>query len=532
MTKNRSSFIRIVSMLLVAVAMLAFTTACGGDTEIDRKEATEIVDGAMAKLETNAHTVTVSSYISSTDFGIAEAIGENRSTVQITIDGDSYAFTEKRGTERIEYLFVDDVLYVNESFIGIITKQSFAVAKTAGMTDDEYRDLLVNMQNKKNENYENFVGRYLEDIILTDYEGFSRDTDRDGRLTLVLGPIKESVAERMQDELGNWTEAFDSIKESYMDRDRSTVTVKLDEEGRPESITTIYALAIVFQDDYRALVSFVNEMTYSYENSKLATPSDAKGYIDMEEGYLGLLNQSFTVTSDVITKAEADSTVIAKLQNVFGQHNIVRVDKDNFEVKYPFVGAEDAALKYSAQTILVGDVMFVKDEYDYSGEISCDLSKYKLTAAGLDTYYKNVVMVSFIPAFARDFVDINVTKDDDGNSVITCSGLTESYFYQLYDSFNVNYTGGKVLVPQETGCTYTVVIDPSGRYLKSELAVWVTVLDDAKSQIVVGEEYYCVRRTFDYAEAEAFYKDAAEGESWVRIPEDQDKYQDPYGAFN
>ena len=529
MTKNKKLFVRIISTFIVASVLLAFATACGDDGEIDRKEATEIVEGAMAKLETNAYTVTVTSYVSSTDSEIATAIGENRSSVIITLDGDSYAFTEKRGTESIRYLFVDDVLYVNESFIGIITKQSYAVNKTADMTDDEYREKLAEMQKEKNENYENFVGKYLEDVTLMNYDAFNKETDKDGKVTLVLGPIKENVALGMQDELGNWTEAFDSIKESYMDRDRSTVTVKLDEEGRPESVKTIYALAIVFQDNYRALVSFVNEMTYSYENSKLATPSDAAGYIDMEAGYLGLLNQSFTVTTDIIQAKEADADAFAKLQNVFGRHNIVKVDKNNFEVKYPSTSAEDAALKYTSESIVFGNTMYLKDEIDYNGTISSELSKYKLTVARMDKYYKDTVMINFIPAFARGFVDIKTSKDEDGNTVISCSGLGESYFYQLYDELNANYLGGKVFVPQEASCSYTVVLGPDGRYLKSELAVWVTILDDAKTQIVLGEEYYCVRRTFDYSEAEEFYKNAQDGDTWVKIPENSEEYEDANG---
>ena len=530
--KKRNLFIRVISTLITVATLLTLATACGKDGDIDREEAEKIVDGAMAKLETNAHTVTLSSYITSTDSEIAAAIGENKTAVVITIDGDNYAFTEKRGTEKIDYLFVDDVLYVNESFIGIITKESYAVTKTSGMTDAQYQAKLAEMKEKKDKNSEKYVGQFLEEISFGDYEGFEKTTDSDGKVTLTLGPIVKSVATKMQGELGNWTDSFDSIKESYIDRDRSTVTVKLDEQGRPESIKTIFALAIVFEDNYRALVSFTTEKTYSYENSYLATPSDADGYIDMNEGYLGLLDQSFTVTTDIITRSEVDDDAIKLLKNVFGEHSITRVDKDNFEVKYPFVGAEDAALKLNSEYVMFGDLFFMKDEYIYNGESTAELGKYKLTAIGKDQYYKNVVMINFIPALARGFVDISVSTDEDGNTVVSCSGLAEDYFYELYESLNANYTGGKVLVPQESECSYTVVIDPNGRYLKSELAVWVTVLKDASSQLVIGEEYYCVRRTFDYTEAENFYKDAAEGETWVKIPENHEEYEDPYGAFN
>ena len=530
--KSNKLFIRIISTLVMVATLLTLATACGKDGVIDAAEAGKIIDGAMAMLDTNAHTVTITSHITSTDSEIAAAIGENKTSVVITIDGDNYAFTEKRGTEKIDYLFVDDVLYVNESFIGIITKESYAVTKTSGMTEAQYQAKLAEMNEKKAKNYEKYVGQFLEEISLSDYDGFTKATDSDGNVTLTLGPLVKSVATNMQGELGNWTDSFDSIRESYIDRDRSTVTVKLDSEGRPESIKTVYALAIVFEDNYRALVSFVTEMTYSYENSYLATPSDAAGYIDMNEGYLGLLDQSFTVTTDIITKSEVDSDVIDILKRVFGEHSITRVDKDNFEVKYPFVGAEDAALKLNSEYVMFGDIYFMKDEYTYNGEASAELGKYKLTAAGKDRYYKNVVMVNFIPAFARGFVDITTSTDDDGNTVITCSGLAEDYFYELYESLNANYTGGKVLVPQEMECTYTVVIDPNGRYLKSDLAVWVVVLQDATSQLVIGEEYYCVRRTFDYTEAENFYKDAGEGETWVKIPENHEEYEDPYGAFN
>lgn len=530
--KKRNPFIRMISTLTVVATLLTLATACGKDGDIDRDEAEDIVEAAIEKLDTNAHTVTVSSYITSTDSEIAAAIGENKTAVVITIDGDNYAFSEKRGTEKIDYLFVDDVLYVNESFIGIITKESYAVTKTSSMTEAQYQEKLAEMQQKKDKNYEKYVGQFLEEISFGDYEGFMKATDSDGKVTVTLGPLVESAAMKMQGELGNWTDSFDSIKESYIDRDRSTVTVKLDAEGRPESIKTIFALAIVFEDNYRALVSFVSEMTYSYENSYLATPSDAAGYIDMNEGYLGLLDQSFTVTTDIITKNEVDDDAIKILEGVFGRHSITRVDKDNFEVKYPFVGAEDAALKLNSEYVLFGDLFFMKDEYIYNGESSSELGKYKLTAAGKDQYYKNVAMINFIPALARGFVDISVSTDEGGNTTISCSGLREDYFYELYEELNASYTGGKVLVPQEPECAYTVVIDPDGRYLKSELAVWVTVLKDASSQLVIGEEYYCVRRTFDYTEAENFYKDAAEGETWVKIPENHEEYEDPYGAFN
>ena len=529
---SKKLFLRIIATLAAVATLITLATACGKDGAIDKEEAVGIVEGAMAKLDTNAHTVTVSSYITSTDSEIAAAIGENKTTVVITIDGDNYAFTEKRGTEKIDYLFVDDVLYVNESFIGIITKESYAVTKTSDMSDADYQAKLAEMQEKKDKNYEKYVGQFLEEISFGDYESFNKETASDGRVTLTLGPLVKGAATKMQGELGNWTDAFDSIRESYIDRDRSTVTVKLDEQGRPESIKTIYALAIVFEDNYRALVSFVSELTYSYENSYLATPSDAEGYIDMNEGYLGLLDQSFTVTTDIVTKSEVDDDAIAKLKNVFGCHNIVKVDKNNFEVKYPFVGAEDAVLKLNSEYVMFGDLFFMKDEYTYNGEASAELGKYKLTAAGQDRYYKNVVMINFIPAFARGFVDITTSTDDDGNTVINCSGLAEDYFYELYESLNANYTGGKVLVPQEPECSYTVVISPEGKYLKSELAIWVTILQDATTQLVIGEEYYCVSRTFEYTEAENFYKDAAEGETWVKIPENHEDYKDPYGAFN
>ena len=518
-------------MIIITALVLLFATACGG-TSIGRAEATRIVENAVAKLDEAPHTVTITSYTTSTDSEIAAAIGENKSSIEITLDGDSYAVDEKRGTQTIKYLFVDDVLYVNESFIGIITKQSFAVNRVDGMTDAEYAAAISAANEEKAKLYDKFVGKYIEEIQLIDYEDFNRYEDADEVDTLVLGPLKDSVAARLHGELGNWTASFDSIKDSYVDCDRSTVTIKLDDEGRISSVKTIYALAIVFQDNYRALVSFVSDVTYSYDVLSLATPSDAAGYIDMESGYRGLLDQSFSVTTDVITWAEKDSDAIALLERVFGRHSIVRVDKDNYEIKFPSTSSDDALIKMNSESILFGDALFMKAEYIQEDNVSFDLIKFKVTAAGFDYYYRDAVMINFIPSFARGYVNITVSTDDDGNTTISCSGLAEDYFYELYEELNANYTGGKVLVPQESQCSYTVVIDPNGRYLKSELAVRVTVLQDASTKFVIGEEYYCVRRTFEYTEAENFYKDAAEGETWVKIPENHADYEDMYGAFN
>ncbi|MBR5242093.1 MAG: hypothetical protein IKV20_03030, partial [Clostridia bacterium] len=69
--KKRNLFIRVISTLIMVATLLTLATACGKDGDIDREEAEKIVDGAMAKLETNAHTVTLSSYITSTDSEIA-----------------------------------------------------------------------------------------------------------------------------------------------------------------------------------------------------------------------------------------------------------------------------------------------------------------------------------------------------------------------------------------------------------------------------------------------------------------------------
>ena len=535
MKEKRSMKNKLISLAL-AIAMLLsasvlLLTSCGGDGEgsVGDGKAEKLLEEAYGKLDTLPHTVTVSSYTTSTDSDLAAELGAEKSSVTVTVDGADYSFTETRGDVKITYLFVDGVLYVNESFIGVITKEPLTAERYDGMSDEEYNKAEAEMKERRDEYRARFVDEYLDDIVIEDYSSYTKSKNDDGSTTLILGPITEKMADKLEGELSGWESVFESIKDSYIDRDRSTVTVKLDSEGRMTSVKTVYALAVVYSDGYTVLVSFINEKSYSYSGSELVTPSDADGYIGVDSDYKDLLGQSFTVTTDIITREGIDAEVSMKLQNALGRHSIVYVDKNNYSITYPFTGDSESTYKTTLTNTLIGDTLYAKMEETFGEEKYETLEKYTLTEVGFDYYYKNAVMINFIPTFARGYLDIRVNATDSGSTVITCSALEENYFYELYELLNTGaYPGGKILVPQENSCEYKVTIDENGRYTSSEFAVWVTVLQDAETQIVVGEELIVVRRTFDYAEAEEFYQYAKEGDSWVKAPANAADYKDPY----
>ena len=486
--KKTGFFKFILSMaLLLSSALMLFS--CGS---VDEGELVGIAEQYLAE---NPYTVTVSAATSSTD----SQVKPEGATVTLTVDGESYLFTENRGDVSISYLFVDGVFYVNESFIGVITKEPITDSKILA------------------ENYDKYVAQYKNNFKLTDYEGFEYE-ENGTEATLSSTKLSAEVAKARNEELKKLVDPETGVKTMRVDTERSAITVVFDELGRYKSIRIVDATEIIYEDGGRELLRSTYTRNYSYENSRLATPSDADKYIGMTGGYKDVLDTSFTVKTEASLTGNPDASTGAIISTVFGQNSVVKVDKNSYY--YEFTSTSDT-MTYKSTSTMVGNKLYFTEQ---ANEDEPALTYITVPETDFDYWYYQNVISNYIPTLARGYNEIDVGVGSDGRTTVVCRYLSEEYFYNLYESLNyMSYS--KILVPVEDGFSYTVVADESGRYLKTEFLITVKACNNDAAMSVVGTYTYKVTRTFDYTEAEEFYKDAEEGKTWISAPENAEDYE-------
>ena len=146
----------VAALVITATLLIIFIPDWGGeeweDREVERAYfKAEMIDAAENYLAKNSYNVSIAALTSSTD----ASVESSSASVYITVDGDNYSFTEKRGNAQITYLYVDGVFYVNEDFVGVITKEPLAEGDSAIA-----------------ENYKKYVTDYQNSFSLDDYAGF------------------------------------------------------------------------------------------------------------------------------------------------------------------------------------------------------------------------------------------------------------------------------------------------------------------------------------------------------------------------
>ncbi len=482
--------LKIISLIALLATAFLLLPSCK-----EAEEAAELVSFAEEHLKSNPYTVSITAATSSTD----SQVKPEGATVTLTVDGQSYAFTESRGEASISYLFVDGVFYVNESFIGVITKEPITNPETIA------------------ENYEKYVTQYKNDFNLNDYEDFEID-EEDGITTVTSTAFNEEVAAKRNEELKKLVDPKTGVKTMRVDTERSAITVVFDELGRYKSIRIVDATEIIYEDGGRELLRSTYTRNYSYENSRLATPSDADKYIGMTGGYKDIFDTSFTVKTEASLTGNPDASTGAIISTGFGQNSVVKVDKNSYY--YEFTSTSDT-MTYKSTSTMVGNKLYFTEQ---ANEDEPALTYITVPETDFDYWYYQNVISNYIPTLARGYNEIDVGVGSDGRTTVVCSYLSEEYFYNLYESLNyMSYS--KILVPVEDGFSYTVVADESGRYLKTEFLITVKACNNDAAMSVVGTYTYKVTRTFDYTEAEEFYKDAEEGATWISAPENAKDYE-------
>ena len=404
-TKEKVIIVSVVIAILALFALLLVLTlrSCNDYKEegILASEAKAKTDYAEEYIKNNPFNVSVAVSTTSTD----PSFSSQSSSVYLTVDGENYSYTEPRGDVDITHLFVDGVMYVNESFMGIITKEPISSAE------------------KIAENYKKYVTDNGYNIKFTDYTSFNA-VKSDGVTTITSIAYAKSAADKMNKELEKLIEAGSDLLSMRIDTERSTLTVTLDEQGRYTSVKVADVTVLTYKDGSKELIRSTYSRVYTYENAKLITPSDAGNYIGMTSGYKDVFGQSLTIKTEGSFTGAPDSTTKSLLSSMFGHNSLVKVDKNNcsYEVPYP---ADQSAFKNTVT--FLGDKIYFYESYgDEVGRTYADVP-----AEEFDYWYSQYVIANYIPTLARGYNLIDVAVGEDGLITVVCSYISEDYFFNL-----------------------------------------------------------------------------------------------------
>lgn len=491
-----------VAALLLLCICCVFPTSCA------EGKAEKIIKKAEKYLDENSYGIVITSSVTSTDSSISEALGNTASSMAVTFDGDSYRLESSLGDERITRLYVGGVLYTDESVIGLLTKQVAKNDSTKTAWKNEYT-----------------AGCNIE-IKLSDYEKIERTKASDGSVTITCGMIAESVVDsfekRLKEELG----INEADAEISLDRERTTLTVTVDEEGRYTDIKEVCAMSLLYKDGYRALISMNTDREYVYgATTVLSAPDNAEAYVELGGDYKGVFGDSFSMTTNIITWETTSDEVKARLSGL-GMHNILYVDGDNYRIVYPNTNKPEQeggiADGVEIEITVVDGIEYYKEKATYNGESYEELIKKELNDSEYSNNFATRVFGNVFHVLARNFNSATVTQAD-GATTVTFVGFSEDYYNSLLESFNYYSSDGVLLIPDTKSSSYTVKIDSEGRYVESNLEIYVTPYDP-EEQILYNAEYIRVQKIFDFATAEQFYEDSDEGAKWITAPENADEY--------
>lgn len=532
----------IASIVLAVIAAVILAGIVALVVVVVKRSSTDpksINTKAANYLAENPYYMQLTSSYSSTNASFNEDLRAYKETLSVTLDGGNYLVTLPQGDVYISVLFYDDVFYVNEGAVGIVTQESLKLDRENYLDDAAYATALAEVEQIKKNNYESYVAPYIEEVVLDDYESFDVSRGSSGTKMLVCSGLKEEIAAQFGSSFTNSSaELEEFFKNAAVDRQRSTTTVTFDAEGRYSTVRVSYAISVTMSDGTKELVMINSERSYTYGTvAKLTTPSNS-GYhvISFGGDNTGIYGDPFSVTTTVNYQQQLYSDVninslksilVSTFSNRFGDHT-VRVDGSNYEISYDY--GEDYAANYGSQiSTLLGDYLYTTYDFGETKELEKILASqyynYYTGYSGRNGAYNEAVINAILPISTRYFSTATAKENDDGTYTIEYSVLSEDFFFRVYEALNSSNAGGVIYVPEASGCYYIVNLDEQGRILSSKLKIHVSAVTDATTMAAVAEAYIIFERTFDYKTAKEFYKNAKEGEKWVTLPEPENKYE-------
>ncbi len=489
-----------------------------------KSRANKMIAKAEEKLLNESYQLVLTTVADSTNAAIKESL-KNTDPLSITVvlDGDSFLLADPIGDGMVTYCYYDGTLYIDESVTNTYTRSEMNAEKLAS-----FREMYI-----------------TPNIIEYKADGYTKSKitkDKDGNKAVLLYNLTDKKTEEI--EAGLKTDNISSITAAMsVDQNETGTIIIFDDEGRYKSIEQVYGIRMDF-GDYKALVTLTAKKEYSYGNSaKLSKP---EGFVDLSGDYKDIFASSFKVTTNVGVSTN-DDELLERLYSVdalFGsvRHNILSIDGNNFKCEYPNT-AEPAEGQAEADGIsevwtLIGDTLYLDYKQTNGGEtVNEKLKQDSLVGANRTSAFYEHVKVNIFPAFARDFTDMTVSKDQNGVTTVVCRGLSESMYNGLSSVMNAmtGQSGSTLgIVINNDKCTYIVTYDENGRFLSTKVTIDVTPVDITDNYPFDSESIY-IERTFDYDDAESYYESvgaAYQKETWIKAPDDASEYRSDMLYYN
>ncbi len=481
-----------------------------------KARADRFISRAEDKLLSTPYKLVLATGADSTDADLNEILNTDVSTVTLTVDGDAFRFVDPLGDGQVIYHYFDGTLYIDESVINICTKSEIPESELAALRDK-------------------YVTPYITVFDASDYRGADIEKDKNGNVTITLKNLTSEREEELEKSLLSIVGSGDDKADMGIDRDETKTVIMLDSEGRFKSIEQRYAFSVTYSDGYSALITMDASKEYSYGDAiRLGVPAGV--FIDSENAYKNLFGTSFEVTTNTMISTDDTEALnrFLAISSVFGNvnHNILRVDGNNYECTYPNINApeegEELADGVSEVWSIVGDTLYLNSTYTANGSTTVQKIKQQIDDKIRTTLYESDVMSNIFPSYARDYIDIKIETDGEGITTVTCQGLTESIYNAVNEAMNYNYISGLSpirMIPRSELCSYILEFDSNGMMLSTELMI-VAAPNDVTTSTVYENLYFVVQRIFDYEVAEDYYESVGiASDPWIVAPSDADDYE-------
>ena len=243
---------KIAALFLGLILLLSLFTAC----DMDDPKAMQA--NAALKLLEAPYIMTMTMDYSCADEEINEVLqGISGSEISMNVDGTNFTLEMKTLGQKVEYVFADNVLYID--MMGIKMKSE--------VSEEDIDEVL------------DIGASNIDDFSVEVFSSVKTDKRADGSVEISCKGFTSEANEMISSLLESLEAIGDSTKVE-LDKDKFEYVVVIGKDGRYESISMSLIINIDVDGDKLA-VKYDANMAFNYEDAvKVKAPADADDYFD------------------------------------------------------------------------------------------------------------------------------------------------------------------------------------------------------------------------------------------------------------
>lgn len=244
---------KIAALLLGLILLLSLFTAC----DMDDPKAMQA--NAALKLLEAPYIMTMTMDYSCDDAKINQVLQSfvSDSEMSMNVDGKNFILKMKTLGQKVEYVFADNVLYLE--MMGIKMKSE--------VSEEDIGEVL------------DIGASYIDDLSVEAFSSVKTDKRADGSVEISCKGFTSEANEMISSLLDSLKAIGDSTKVE-LDKDKFEYVVVIGKDGKYESISMSLIINIDVDGD-KLEVKYKANMAFNYEDAvKVKAPADADDYFD------------------------------------------------------------------------------------------------------------------------------------------------------------------------------------------------------------------------------------------------------------